>query len=119
MINLKDYLKTERMIYDSYFNKFIYSDEFEDYLIDLITEGCDISDMKFYCTNCVQKPDLTFDDLEELSSQYDYIGDDFIVIEEDKEALDKINNLYHSLLKTLYEPTDELIYIDEQYLIKK
>ena len=112
-MKLNDYLKTDKMIYDSYFDEFVASDDFEDYVVCLLNDGWDISKIDFYTTKLMKKPFLSFDELKDSAIMSDYyMDDDDCLMDENEEVLAEINRLYQSLLSSLYEPTNEKINVD-------
>ena len=112
-MKLNDYLKTDKMIFDSYFDEFVASDDFEDYVVCLLNDGWDISKIDFYTTKLMEKPLLSFDELKDSAIMSDYyMDDDDCLMDENEEVLAEINRLYQSLLSSLYEPTNEKINVD-------
>lgn len=109
---MREYLKTDKMIYDSYFDEFVASDDFEDYVVCLLTDGWDVSKIDFYTTKLMKKPLLSFDELKDSAIMSDYCMDDDCLMDENEEVLAEINRLYQSLLSSLYEPTNEKINVD-------
>ena len=116
MLGIRDYLKTDKMIYDSYFDEFVASDDFEDYAICLLNDGWDLSKIDFYTTKLMEKPLLSFDELKDSAIMSDYyVNDDDCLMDENEGVLSEINRLYQSLLSPLYEPTDEKLEIKNGY----
>lgn len=110
MTDMREYLKTDKMIYDSYFDEFVASDDFEDYVVCLLNDGWDVSKIDFYTTKLMEKPLLSFDELKDSAIMSDYyMDDDDCLMDENEEVLAEINRLYQSLLSSLYEPTNDKI----------
>jgi len=101
-MTVKEYLKTGKAIYNMEFDTYVPNDMFEDWVECRINEGYNIDEMHFYETTPRKKPNLLFDDLEDFCSNWGYESDDVNCIEYDKDALDKINEIFHSMINTLY-----------------
>ena len=113
MTDMREYLKTDKMVYDSYFDEFVASDDFEDYAVCLLNDGWDVSKIDFYTTKLMKKPFLSFDKLKDSAIMSDYyMDDDDCLMDENEEVLAEINRLYQSLLSSLYKPTNEKINVD-------
>ena len=119
MTDMREYIKTGKMIYDEHNDEYIKSDEFEDYLMNLIEDGQDISELEFYGTKEISKPEFLNEDLSDFADRCGYVTYDQPVIDENKEIIDKINELYHSILINLYEPTNERLDFHTEYIVDK
>jgi hypothetical protein len=119
MTDMREYIKTGKMIYDEHNGEFVASDEFEDYLMNLIEDGQDVSELEFYETKEISKPKFSNADLSDFAYRCGYVTYEQPLIDENKEIIDKINELYHSILINLYEPTNERLDFHAEYIIDK
>ncbi len=107
-MTIKDYIETTgNMIYNDECNEYIYAIEFDSWVQEHAQDGYDVEYMHYYKTERLPLPNITLEDLDFICECNDYMGYEFGAVDEDDEGLDKINEIFHSMLKVLFTMTDE------------
>lgn len=90
-------------------DEFIDTDDIEDRIVDHIreylTEDDDYSVFSIYAANEMDKPNLTIEHIGQILEDSEYSTENawgMDLVEEDKETLDKMNDLMHSIIGQLY-----------------